>query len=212
MKTLQRQAESLLVRHLEERRRDDDEVLTGGPFFYRGPEDFVLRHGRWYRPEDIYPADLPSLPPKLCYGNSIFLACKLGWRYVEGYAMLPRVLKVSPDNQDAICLPNPELGVVMPHAWCLDAEGKLRDATWTNGGLAYRGVEFSLERADDCAWNGDASVLLDSKRGWPLFRQEWKGEQFDLVWPASPRLEYLRSGRIPESHEELRVALEGVEA
>jgi hypothetical protein len=139
---------------------------------YRLMWDFVLRHGTWYEPRP-YPANLREGLIKYCFGNSILLSAAHGFRYVEGFALLP---------------PPYSAGVPIHHAWNVDAFGALIDSTWNNEGIAYLGVEFSLERADDATWNGDASVLNDHKRGFPLFREPWTGEDWKREWPASDRL------------------------
>lgn len=149
---------------------------------YDGPAGFVLEHGAGSeRPRSaLIPAGIDALPPRHCYANAIVLAATHGFSYVEGYAF------------------NDFAAVPVQHAWNLAADGRLVDATW--GALihvkrvAYRGVVFSVERADDCAWNGDACVIDDWQRGWPLLRQRWAGENFALPWPPSERLDMLRNG------------------
>lgn len=125
---------------------------------YRGPADFVLREGSWWKPA---PHDLMMGQAKRCYGNSIAGVVLHGLRYVEGYAI-------------------GEVNMPIHHAWNVDADGRVVDLTWPNTrplrGLAYLGVEFALWRADDCTWNGDATVLDDWVRGWPLLRERWRGE------------------------------------
>ena len=138
---------------------------------YRGPADFVLQHGRWYSAKLN---ELPTGHPSTCYGNAIIVAVVHGLPYVEGYALSP-------------------IGRIFPHAWNAQDVYAI-DTTWRTPGLAYVGVEFSVERADDCTWNGDATVLNDYKRGWPLLRQPWHGEDASIEWPPSERLEILRSG------------------
>lgn len=59
---------------------------------------------------------------------------------------------------------------------------------WERIGLTYLGVEFSLERADDCSWYGDGSVLDDWKRDWPIFREPWTGEKPIPGYKPSPAL------------------------
>jgi hypothetical protein len=143
--------------------------------FYRNQYDFVLRHGKVYAPRPM-PPEMWTGAPKHCYGNSIILAAKDGFHYVEGFA-----------------IPNFEEKVVMTfeHAWCTDGQFAF-DPTWFNPGRAYIGVEFSIERADDCTWNGDGCVLEDRHRGFPLLMQEWKGEDWTKVWPQSNRLDVIR--------------------
>lgn len=146
-------------------------------FFYRNSYDFLLRHGKFFEPRPL-PVTLWAGPPKACYGNSIILGTVAGLRYVEGLA-----------------IPNFRSGAFFPmeHAWNTDAEGRVAiDPTWNPEGLAYFGVEFSVERADDATWNGDSCVLNDYQRQHPLMRQEWQGEDWAKRWPRSPRLEIIR--------------------
>lgn len=149
---------------------------------YRSGYDFVALHGREYL---VCPFEGAQGLPKMCFGNAITEAAMHGYKYVEGFALSPE-------------------GYVIPHAWCERPDGRLHDATWMNTALAYVGVEFSVERADDATWNGDGSVLQDEKRGDPLFRQLWRGEDYTLTWPYSDRLAMLRSGQTasPESIRE----------
>jgi hypothetical protein len=143
---------------------------------YRGPADFVLRHGRWWRPAGALPDGVePGLPGR-CYGNSIAGAVLHGLRYVQGWAL-------------------PASGVLpVAHAWNADADGRAVDLTWPEPGRAYLGVEFSVERADDATWNGDADVLDDHRRDWPLLREPWRGETPpDPAWTPSPALLALRA-------------------
>lgn len=141
---------------------------------YRGPADFVLREGRVYRPAAL-PAGVVQHPPRHCFANAIHLAIEHGFDYVEGFALSV-------------------FGQAVHHAW--NARGaRLVDATWRPMGLAYLGVVFGVERADDCTWNGDATVLDDYARGWPLLRQRWAGEDAAIAWPPSERLDAMRAHR-----------------
>lgn len=148
-------------------------------FVYRSAFDFVLKHGSWHAPCPM-PRGVRYGQPKACYGNAILLSVVRGWTYVEGFAL-------------------PAISIALPvmHAWNLDDEGRLVDSTWRNLGLAYIGVAFSVERADDCTWNGDGSVLSDWHRGYPLFREPWTGEK-PWTGPASPRLDLMRARRWAE--------------
>jgi hypothetical protein len=147
---------------------------------YAGIGDFLLQHGVWYNPSPYADAVYPQGAPKMCFGNSIILAATRGLRYVEGYASAP-------------------VGLSVHHAWNMDANGLLVDSTWMNTGLAYFGVEFSVERADDATWNGDGCVLNDHLRKHPLFRKPWKGEDYGIEWPHSERLELLRAGKLNDA-------------
>jgi hypothetical protein len=149
---------------------------------YAGPEDFLLRHGKWY---DWKPwrRDLSRGQTKACFGNSIILAAEHNWKYVEGYAMA-HIGK----------------GGLFPtlHAWNLDENDKLLDSTWLNTGVAYFGVEFSVERAEAATWEGDACVLEDWHRECSIFKQVWFGETPENAVPESRRLRMLREGRKEE--------------
>lgn len=72
------------------------------------------------------------------------------------------------------------------------AKEVLIDNTWLNTGVAYMGVEFSMERADDATWNGDCSILNDYYRRYPLYQKKWTGEDYSIQWPESERLKLLR--------------------
>jgi hypothetical protein len=125
---------------------------------YTCAADFVLQHGQPYVPAPHPYRERGA--EKCCYGNAIMLAVKYpALRYVEGYALLSLA-------------PMP-----VQHAWNVTPDGGLVDITWRPVGAAYLGVEFALERADDATWNGDASILDDWQRGWPLFRVPWTGER-----------------------------------
>lgn len=146
-------------------------------FVYRNSYDFLLQHGKFFAPRPM-PAGMWKGPPRVCYGNAIILGTIQGFRYVEGYAV-----------------PKFDTGNFFPveHAWNTDAEGRVAlDPTWDEPGIAYFGVEFSVERADDATWNGDSCVLNDYKRNHPLMRQKWTGEDWSKQWPRSRRLELIR--------------------
>lgn len=152
-----------------------------GGYVYAGPAGFVLEHGVGWTGELAMPVGVMAGAPRMCFGNAITTAVLEGLRYVEGYALHRRV-------------PLP-----IHHAWNLDAGGNVVDVTWAPhardlglGEVAYLGVEFSVERADDATWNGDANVLDDHERGWPLLRQRWEGEPENLQWPPSDRITGLR--------------------
>ncbi len=148
--------------------------------------DFVLQHGRFYR-APAYPKSYPRGAPKQCFGNALVYACQRGWRYVEGFALAPKI------------------NLPFHHAWNVDEKGDAWDTTWRNTGLAYLGVEFSTGRADDATWNGDSTVLDDWHRGWPLFKERWQGEDWDRVWEPSEGMaaivEYVKEGKSPWREE-----------
>lgn len=156
---------------------------------YLGPADFVIREGKMYRPA---PGIVPRGAPKACFGNAIALGAIYGLRYVEGYAVDPGLLRVA-----------------VHHAWNLTPEGLVYDTTWQNRGMVYLGVEFSLGRADDCTWNGDASVLDDFNRGWPLLREPWRGEDFERKWEPSEILEPILARDIDRARRVFEAARAG---
>lgn len=168
---------------------------------YRGPADFVLREGRWWPVEPGLPPGLGRYgAPRMCFGNAIFIGTVLDLRYVQGYAL-------GLDNDMTVA--------AIPHAWLADASGRAWDVTWRPPGWAYLGVEFSLERADDATWNGDAETIDDRLRGWPLLRERWQGERAtpDPAWVPSPALlsaRMARDGRTAEARRYwLQTVLEG---
>jgi hypothetical protein len=150
---------------------------------YRSPFGFVLAHGRVY--EGMWNPRWPIGVQKMCFGNAIARAGIDGLKYVEGFAVAPN-------------------GQVILHGWNSDDKGTLIDTTWANTGLCYIGVEFSVARADDATWNGDACVLNDENRNYPIFQKPWTGEDYSIVWPHSDRLEriYKREPTLPPSVKE----------
>lgn len=137
--------------------------------YYPSPADLVMRAGRRMVPQPL-PRDCRPGLPRLCYHNSIMNSLTRGVPYVEGFAY------------NGIAPPPGEPGAAaILHAWNLDERGRVVDTTWRESvsrpdSRAYIGIEFSVRRADDCTWHGDATVLDDYNRGWPLLRHEWEGE------------------------------------
>lgn len=156
-----------------------DTAHLGPNLIYRYGWDFILQHGKFYEVGPT-PKGIKKGAPKQCFGNAIVLAVLNGWKYIEGYALAPIV------------------PIPVQHAWNEDSSGKLIDSTWMNHGIAYLGVEFSVDRADDATWNGDCSILNDYRRRYPLFQKPWTGEDFSIKWPHSKRLELMRAGKIKE--------------
>lgn len=157
-----------LLRYLEMMKALRAEMVrsTDHLFTYLGMEHFLLEHGRWYEPRP-WSDEYREGAPRNCFANAMMFGDSEGLRYVEGVA-----LSVIPVH----------------HGWNADADGNLIDSTWQNSGLAYFGVEFSVGRADDAIWNGDATVLDDWQRRHPLYRQPWPGEDYSLVWKPSKGL------------------------
>jgi len=134
---------------------------------YAGPADFVMREGSWHRPVGVLRGR-----PRHCFANAIAYAAARRWNYVEGYAMLPLSGTVGADGRKVVAAGDE----IVHHAWVVDPLGAAYEVTWPAPGRCYRGIVFSVERADDCTWNGDASVIDDPNRGHPLLRQKWTGE------------------------------------
>lgn len=154
-------------------------------YAYRNYYDFVLQHGLWYAP--AVGVDAWRGLPRMCFGNAIEAAATRGWAYVEGYAY-------------------GLAGMAVHHAWCCEA-GELREVTWESRGPAYLGVVFSVERAHDATMRGDATVLDDFKRRWPVFREPWQGEPAGRVWPPSAALDAWRSGDVSKARRLLAIEL-----
>lgn len=148
-----------------------------GSLAYGGPHDFVLQHGRSY---DVELIDADGIP-NYCYANAINAVLQhRGWSYVEGYAMVPRNTSQTVEHGMWFT----DAGEVVQHAWGVTPDGQAAELTWRFPGAAYLGVEFSPVRAEEATWDGDATVLDDFNRGWPLLRQRWQGEH---EWPLNAR-------------------------
>lgn len=138
--------------------------MTPVTYAYTGWPQFVRLEGREFEARPC-PRRL-HMRPGYCYGNAIVTAVHEGLAYVEGMAI-------------------PSLNFpAVPHAWNLDAEGRVVDTSWAAverqtpiAGRAYLGIAFSVRRADEATWDGDANVLDDWKRKWPLLRELWIGEE-----------------------------------
>jgi hypothetical protein len=157
-------------------------------YAYANPFDFVRQHGQWYGPRPL-PRGIRRGAPNQCYGNALLCAVRDRLDYVEGYASLS--LHGEPVH-------------TFLHAWVTDDTGRLYELTWPQPGLAYCGVAYSAERADDACWRGDACVLDDYQRRWPLLQAPWTGESVLTRWPDSPYLTLLRQGRVREAHDWVR--------
>lgn len=184
-------AKNDLQKMLEQHR---DLVKLHPTLVYRYGWDFVLQHGKFYETIPRYPRSGWCGAERKCFANSVMVATmKPGFKYIEGYAITE------------IC-PFP-----IHHAWNEDPSGNLIDSTWLNTGTAYCGVEFSVERADEATWDGEASILNDYRRRYPLFKQFWTGEDFSFPWKHSKRLELMRAGKYAELIELMEKELEGCE-
>jgi hypothetical protein len=157
--------------------------LTTRGYAYRNAYDFLLRHGTWYHPRRL-PKPIPRGAPKRCFANGILASVRYGLRYVEGYALSAYRGQLIP----------PVL-----HAWVIDARDQLYEVTWSTPGVAYLGVPFSTERADDATWRGDACVLDDYRRAYPILRQPWAGEPPVSFMTPTPMLALVAQGRWREA-------------
>lgn len=137
-----------------------NEWLPKDGLHYEGPADLILREGEWHR----VLRTMKGLP-RHCFANAIGYAAMPGWKYVEGYALMPLPGKRPTAGEE-----------VVHHAWVVNPQGKSVEVTWPEPGRCYRGIVFDVGRADDATWNGDAAVINDPHRGHPLLRQPWTGE------------------------------------
>jgi hypothetical protein len=156
-------------------------------FAYRGMEDFVLRHGVWYRPNGFPPK---QGAPKSCFGNAIVIAAAHRVKYIEGFA-LPGSTLIAGVRMPSLDVPR----YPIHHAWNLDVDEDLADTTWMNTGLAYIGVEFSVGRADNCTWFDNATVLDNPRNGFAILRQPWTGENYNRVWRKSKAMKQILRAR-----------------
>jgi hypothetical protein len=93
----------------------------------------LLKHGRAFEPSPL-PDDVPVMKPRCCYLNSYMLATEQPewFTYYEGYAAMVR-----------------DKGWGTTHAWCVDLDGRVVDATWPNVTsdlpAAYLGLALPLD-------------------------------------------------------------------
>jgi len=124
-------------------------------YHYLGKEDFLLRHGEWFEKSPWSHWGLEGAA-KQCFTNSIDLTLSRDFAYVEGEAL------------------KADLPISFHHAWNLDVDAKLVDATWRNGGDAYLGVRFEKKVAVK-AIRSAGTVLDDYASHWELFKKSWEG-------------------------------------
>lgn len=124
---------------------------------YRSTYDFVLRHGI-FMPWRRKPATIPDMTPKGCFYNAYELTRRdRRLTYCEGFAA----------------------GIlVTPHAWVIDQEGYVIDATWD--GLdhhadddeprCYLGVPFKRQYVLDTMkpWHNNFTILERYWENFPL--------------------------------------------
>lgn len=159
-------------------------MLVTGRFGQRGdmyasPTEFLLAHGQYY-PVSERPEWLPLGAPKCCFANAMMLAEWFELQYVEGYALMT----LGQDDTD---------GIALPHAWLATPDSTAYEVTTPEPWAAYFGIPFSVERADDATWWGDACVLDDWRRGHPLLKERWEGEKPLQHYTPSIALRTLRA-------------------
>lgn len=177
------------ARHAAERElRRRVEAWGQSQFPYRGPADFILRHGRYYQPRET-PDEYAHLrgPLQRCFANSLAAAqAEPELTYTEGIYMV--------------------LGHARAHAWCTAPDGRPVELTFPtdpdelagafsplviNGDTpdysrgmavpppsdrwAYYGVEFPVLDfvADTFNRNQVVSLIDLPERGYPLLQQPW---------------------------------------
>jgi hypothetical protein len=111
-----------------------------------------------------------------CFGNSYNLADKHPeLTYVEGYTL-----------HEATDFP-------VFHAWVVDKEGNVIDATWPTPGIEYFGVPFTLDDVLIGMAKRSRHGLIDHwECGWPLLKNGYKparkkAKSFSAVEKKSPR-------------------------
>lgn len=119
---------------------------------------YVLERGTWWEWKPLPPA-IRMMTPKYCFDNTYKLVKQrrsLGLRYVEGFA---------------VCRNS-----IMPihHAWAVDMEGIVVDATWSGddaiGDRLYLGIEYDIDRVRLARTPNNTSVLMDWPNGYPELR------------------------------------------
>ncbi len=145
--------------------------------FY-GPEDFVLHHGRCWKPQPLPPGYRIG---KL--GDCGRNACRLALRrpdltYVEGYAIAKQM--ASWENY-------------LGHSWVVDQERRVIDPTWPEGGVEYFGVPFETSYVASICKKSPTPTLIE--RWWddfPLLRvpgtrpKAWYSKRFDHPMGPGP--------------------------
>jgi hypothetical protein len=121
---------------------------------YVNKEELLLRHGRFFQPQPR-PKKYRRGRFKECFANSFRLARKQGLRYVEGVAVPP------------------DVGTPVHHAWCIDANDRVIDVTWSEPGRVYFGVVIDHARVGR-SWSAEnQSVLDDWPHQWPILREPY---------------------------------------
>lgn len=118
----------------------------------------LLKYGTAFDPSPL-PEDVPVMEPRCCYLNSYTLARQQPERltYYEGFAAM---------------VGNNGWGVA--HAWCVDPDGRVVDATWPNvtsdRPAAYLGLALPLDTVE--RFVGVESHGTISEWGWKHGRSD----------------------------------------
>jgi len=167
--------ESSVIEYLTTLQKNQN--MKAPEYFYPGPADFILKHGKQYQSAQLTPEEMEILADvlegqcrykaKQCFYNaqSIGLGGKIG--YVEGIA-------------DSIGLP-------MPHAWNT-INDKVIDMTWKMNnddqpvvgiipeGWEYFGVRLPNKMINKMWSTGKSNAMIDSwETDFPLLKQAFEG-------------------------------------
>lgn len=125
---------------------------------YSSLADFILQHGRRFKPGRCPKSYRTGALIKQCFRNAMRLAMRRDLVYVEGYAM-------------ASTIP-------LPHAWCVKQNSDVViDPTWDDG-VGYFGVPIKLDYVCKSYTASKQYAVIDNWYcKWPIFTdpiEEWK--------------------------------------
>jgi hypothetical protein len=129
------------------------QMHNGHDWAYLCMEDFLIREGRWYKPQPL-PEVYHFGKIKQCFNNSYALACEMtpDVRYVEGIA--------------ASIIP-------VHHAWLTDRQGNVIDVTLREPASAYIGIEVPIAKAH-AALAREMTVLDDWRSHQHIFHKPFR--------------------------------------
>ena len=161
-------------------------------FAYTSPADFLQRHAKLYTGN--WTDQWKKGPRQDAFLSAMAMTISHGLRYIEGVALIEMPFR----KGRFVCA---------PHAWNADGGEALVDVSTSNEGLAYLGVEFSVERVYEAGrtsrW-GLWSVIDDAEHDQPLLRRPWQGEKPDYRFPHAGELYMLRGRPFNEVRASLR--------
>lgn len=121
-------------------------------------------------------------PRQDAFLSAMAMTISHGLRHIEGEALVEMPFKKG-------------LFICTTHPWNADNSDVFIDVSTSNTGLAYFGVEFSVERVYE-AWRnsrwGVWSVIGDAERDWPVLQRPWQGEKLRYRFPHAGELYMLR--------------------